>query len=161
MGNATGVGGFHYVARFGISSASSVATQRAFVGLYGTATAIGNVDPSTLTNILGFAYDAADSAWAFYHNGAGTNVKDTLTGTFPPRSLSADLYEIHIYCPANAGTVYYSMENLNGGSIYDGSASSNLPSSTTLLSPQIWTNNGTTALAAGIDVISQYIETDF
>jgi uncharacterized protein YfiM (DUF2279 family) len=156
------IGGFHYKARFGISSAANVATQRTFVGLIGASTAIGNVDPSSLTNILGFAYDAADSAWAFYHNGSGTNVKDALTGTFPPRSLSANLYEIEIYCPSGvASTVYYSIEDLGGGSIYDGTATTNLPAAGTMLSPQIWTNNGTTALAAGIDVLWQTIQVDF
>ena len=50
---------------------------------------------------------------------------------------------------------------MNGGSFYEGSTNTNIPDSTTLLSPQIWTNNGTTALACGIDVVSQYIETDY
>ena len=36
-----------------------------------------------------------------------------------------------------------------------------LPANTLFMSPKIWTNNGSTTSAVGIDVISQYIETDF
>ena len=68
--------------------------------------------------------------------------------------------EIRIYCPPNGTTIGYSIENLSTGAFLEGSVTTNIPSNTTLLSPQIWTNNGTTALACGIDISSQYIETD-
>jgi hypothetical protein len=93
------------------------------------------------------------------HNAASTTTKDPLTGTFPPRTISTDVFEIRIYCPPNGTTVYYSIQRLNGTDIYQGSTSTNIPSSTTLLSPQIWTNNGTATTAVAIDVVSQYIET--
>ncbi len=161
-GNGTsGIGGFFYVARCGISSAATVSGQRSFVGLYGSTAVIGNVQPSSLTNILGFACDSTDSSWYFMHNdGSGTATKDTLTGSFPARSLSADMMEMRIFCPPNASAVYYSIQVLPSGTVFESSTGNDLPAATTLLSPQIWTNNASTALAAGIDVVVQYIETD-
>lgn len=162
-GNAAGLGGFLYVARFGLSSAATVNTQRSFVGLIASTSVIGNTDPSAITNtaLLGFSVDSADTTWFFIHaNGTNAVVKDSLTGTFPPRDQSTTMYEARIFCPPNGNTISYSLEVLNGGSLYEGSTSTNIPSSLTFLSPQIWTNNGTTASAVGIDVVSQYIETD-
>lgn len=161
-GNADGLGGFYCVFRFGMSSASTVATQRSFVGLLGTASVLGNTDPSNNTAIpmLGFGVDSADSSWTFMHGNGTTVTKDTLTGTFPARDLSVSMFDARIFCPPNGSTVFYSLEVLNGGSIFEGSTTTTLPSNTTFLSPQIWTNNGSTALACGIDVVSQYVETD-
>jgi len=161
LGNSPGLGGFFYVAKFGLSSAANIPTQRSFVGLVASTSALGNADASTNTNILGFGVDQSDQSWSFMHNAASTTTKDALTGTFPPRDLSVSCFEARIYSPSNSGTVYYSLEVLNGGSIYEGSTSTNIPALTTFLSPQLWTNNGTSALACGIDVISQYMETDF
>lgn len=161
-GNAPRRGGYFYVARFGISSAATVATQRSFVGLLATTAVLGNLDPSANSSIamVGFGVDSADNSWFFLRGNGTSVVKDALTGTFPARDLSTTMYEARIFCPPNGTTVFYSLEVLGGGSLFEGSASANLPPQTTPLSPQIWTNNGTTALVAGIDVVSQYIETD-
>lgn len=160
-GNASNLGGFLYVARFGLSSASAVATQRSFVGLVGSTAVLANADPSSNTNILGFGVDAADSTWTFMHNAAVTTTKDALTGTFSARDLSVSLFEARIYCKPNDTTIYYSLQVLGGGSLFEGSTSTNIPTNSTFLSPQIWTNNGTTGAAVGIDVLLQYVETQY
>lgn len=161
FGNAAKLGGFHYIVRFGISSAATVAGQRTFVGLINSTAVIGNVQPSSLTNIIGFAADSTDTNFSFMHNdSSGTATKETLSVSFPARSLSVNMYEIRIFCASNTTTIYYSIENLSNPAILEGSVTTDLPSNTTLLSPQIWTNNASTALAAGIDIVSQYIETD-
>ena len=94
----------------------------------------------------------------------GYACKEPLTGTFPPRDLSVTLLEARIFCAPNGSSIGYSLEVLNGGSQYDNTVSivsGNFPTNTTLLSPQLWTNNGTTALAVGIDVVQQYLETQY
>ncbi len=159
MGNGAGLGGFYYVARFSINTA--VATTRSFVGLSATTAALANADPSTFFNELGFGCNAADTAFTFIHNsGGGGATKDTLTGAFPCNTSGTDLYEARIFVAPNGTTVYYSLYRINTGDYYEGNTSANLPTSTTLMSPQIWVNNGTSAAAADISVISQYIETD-
>jgi len=160
LGNAAKLGGFFYVVRFG--STSSVATQRLFIGLIASTAVIGNVDPSTSVNILGFGADSADTNFTFMHNDStGTATKDTLTGNVSAKTASTDMFEIRIFCAPNGTTIYYSIENLSNLSYSEGYATTDLPSNTTLLSPQIWINNGTTASAVGIDIVSQYIETDY
>lgn len=144
-----------------MSSAATVSVQRSFVGLVASTASFSNADPSSNTNILGFGVNSADTTWTFMHNATGTTTKDTLTGTFPPRDLSVSVFEAVIFCPPNSSTIYYSLQVLDGGSFYQGSTSTNIPTNTTLLSPLIWTNNGTSTLACGIDVISQYLETDY
>jgi len=99
----------------------------------------------------------ASSTWTQYSIG-----KDTLTGTLPPRDNSITLFEARIYSPRGSDTISYSLEVLNsGGSLAEGSTSTNLPAAGSLLATQIWTNNGGTANACGLDVLNQYIESDF
>lgn len=159
MGNAAGLGGFLYIARFGI--ASVVINQRAFVGLCNS-TNLANNDPSTMTNIIGFGFDSADSVWCFIHNGAtGSAIKTALTGTYSVTSTSSDMMEARIYCKPNSSDIYYSLEVLGSGSYSEGMVNTKIPSQSTLLSLHIWTNNGTGGGVCGIDVVSQYIETDY
>jgi len=91
----------------------------------------------------------------------GYAVKNPLVGVFPPRDLSVSMFEIRVFVSPAGSSIYYSIQVLNGGSIYDGFTSSCIPSSSTLLTPQIWTNSGSSSLAVGVDIISQYIETDY
>lgn len=158
-GNAAGLGGFYYVARFGANTV--VATTRTFVGLSATTGALANANPSTFFNHLSFGCDSADTQFTFMHNdAAGAATKDALTGAFPCNTGGTDLYEARIYVPPNGTTAYYSLLRVNTGDFYEGSTATDLPASTTLLSPQIWINNATTASLVDMSVISQYIETD-
>ena len=155
-------GGFFYTARFGISTNSTLATQRSFVGLIALTTALPNADPSTNINMIGFGVDAADTTWYFMHNDvSGIATKDALVGTFAPRDLGVTMFEIRIYSPPGTAIIYYSIEALGGGSFYEGNTSTDIPAVGTLLAPQIWTNNSAVGAAAAIDIVSQYIETDY
>lgn len=159
LGNGAGLGGFYYVARFGINTA--VATTRSFVGLSVTTGALANANPSTLFNQLAFACDSADTQFTFMHNdAAGAATKDALTGAFPCNTSGTDLYEARIFVAPNGTTVYYSLLRVNTGDFFEGSTTTNLPASTTLMAPQIWINNATTASLVDMSVVSQYIETD-
>jgi hypothetical protein len=158
-GNAAGLGGFHYVARVGVSSAATVADQTYFAGMYGSAAAMaGNVQASSLTNIIGLAKDGADANAQFMHNdGSGTATKIDLGANFPGNTLSTDVYEVQIYCKPNSASVHYSVLRVNTGDFTEGEITSNLPANTQFLSTQIWTANVSTAAAAAIDIFYQYI----
>jgi hypothetical protein len=161
-GNAAGLGGFFFVARFGMSDAAAVAGARSFIGLSATAGVLSNADPSTNTNIVGVGHDGADSNLSIIHNdGTGTATKVALGANFLANTLSADLYELALFAAPNGADVGYRVERLNTGDVASGTLTTDLPANTALLSPQLWRNNGATALAVGIDVVSQYIETDF
>ncbi len=161
-GDAAGKGGFLYAARFGVSDAAAVADARLFVGMQASTAVIGNVNPSTLTNIIGVGCDNAQTTLRIMHNdAAGAATTIDLGANFPSNTLSTDLYELLLYCAPNASSVFYRVERLNTGDVASGTITTDLPSTTTLLSPQIWRNNGATALAVGIDIAGQYLETDY
>lgn len=160
-GNAAGLGGFLFIARFGVSDAAAVSDSRLAAGLFNTASAIGNVNPSTLTHMVMAGTDNGQTNLRIMHNdGSGTATAIDLGASFPAQSLSTDMYEVTFFCPPNGSAITYRVERLNTGDVTSGTLSTDLPGSATLLSPQIWRNNGATALAVGIDVASLYVETD-
>jgi hypothetical protein len=138
-----------------------VAGMRWFVGLSGSAAVIANVNPSTLLNIIGFGIDAGQTTVRFFNNdGVGAASATDLGASFPAATAGV-VYEARIFCPPNGGTIFYSLERLDVAALVDGLAAADIPSNTTLLSPQIWANNGAGAGAVAIGVINQYSETDF
>ena len=154
-GNAAGLGGFYFSARFGFSTA--VAQQRAFVGLYGTAAVIGNVNPSSLVNIVGVGYDAAQTTLRIlYNDGTSTASSVDLGANFPVNTTN--LYTIHLWCAPNSSSIWYLVRNESTGNIASGTLSSDLPVNTGFMIAQAWVNNGTTASAAQIDLAFMYCE---
>jgi hypothetical protein len=159
-GNGTGRGGFHFVARFGISDATLVAGARLFVGLTSSTGVLGNADPSTFTNIIGVGLDAADTTLQIMHNDAGGSAVKINLGASFPESTVTDFYELSLYCPPNGIEVSYQVINLSTNASASGVIISNLPISTSLLAWQIWRHNVATGQAVGVDIASVYIETD-
>ena len=160
IGNAAGLGGFHFVARFGISDLALATGARLFVGLTSSTAILGNAEPSSFANIIGVGLDAADTTLQIMHNdGAGTATKINLGASFP-ESTNTDFYELALYCAPNGTTVFYEVVNLTTGVETSGSITTNLPLNTQLLTWQIWRHNVATGIAVGIDVSSVYLETD-
>jgi hypothetical protein len=157
-GNAAGRGGFIYVVRFVVDTVAS--NMRWFVGLDDTIAVIGNVNPSTLTNIVGFGIDSGQTTVRFFHNdGSGTATAIDMGGSFP--ATTADVvYEIRIFSLPNGSVVFYSIERLDSAAFAEGSVNTDFPANTVLLAPQVWVNNGTTAAAVALAPVSQYVETD-
>jgi hypothetical protein len=160
LGNGAGRGGFHFVARFGISDATLVAGARLFVGLTSSTAVLGNADPSTFTNIIGVGLDAADTTLQIMHNDAGGSAVKIDLGASFPESTVTDFYELSLYCRPNGIEVSYQVINLSTNASASGVIISNLPISTSLLAWQIWRHNVATGLAVGVDIASVYIETD-
>jgi hypothetical protein len=162
LGNTSKRGGFFFVQRFGVSHAAAVADARGFIGLLAATAVIGNVNPSTLVNMVGVAWDNAQTTLRIMTNaGSGTATSVDLGANFPSGTLSADMYELRLYVSPNSSRIYWSVERLGTSFYVEGVITTNQPVVNTLLSPQIWVNNGATALAVGIDIGTQYIETEF
>ena len=160
LGNGAGRGGFHFVARFGISDATLVPGARLFVGMTSSINVLGNNDPSALTNIIGVGLDSADTTLQIMHNdAAGVATKINLGASFP-ESTNTDFYELSLYCPPNGIEVSYQVINLSTNASASGVIISNLPLNTQLLAWQVWRHNINTGLAVGVDIASVYIETD-
>jgi hypothetical protein len=160
-GNAAGLGGFVFICRFVMSDAATVSGARAFVGLSASLVAPTNVEPNTVNNSVGVAQiSTSTNLQIVTRDGAAAQTID-LGANFPANTLSADLYELMLYAPPNGTTIGYRVERLNTGHVAEGTLSSNLPVSTTLMGPTLWRCNNATALAVGIDLVQLYIETDY
>jgi len=161
QGTAAGQGGFFFSCRFGFDVIT--AGCRAFVG-FTTSTTPVTADPSTLTNIIGFGFDVADTAWSFYHNGSvGTAIKEPISGQGVLATNNTG-YDAYIWCAPYSRTVYYRLDRTDtGATIANSSVSSNLPlitSLTTLMAEVMMSNGANTAVgAATLGINRLYVET--
>lgn len=156
--------GFYARMRFGISTPAT--GWSGFVGLANSAAALsGGSDPSSYTNILGFAWDTADTNLKFMHNdGSGAATTVDLGSDYPTGNTDTDIYDVAIYVdPTDNATVYYSIERIIGGSgqTTNGSVTTNLPAVGTALGFQMFASNRSSAVAISFDLMGAYWETFF
>lgn len=167
VGDGSGNGGFYRAWRFGCSDAATVSGARQFVGISNTISAPTNVEPSTLTNSIGIGNGAADTNLKIYYGGSAAQTPVDLGANYPANTLSADVYDFVIYSPPSSNnTVYYAVRRI--GTAFEtsgtltGTAGTALPASTTFLNPMwMYRTNNATALAVGIDLMSDLFITDF
>lgn len=159
-------GGFFKVTRFGISDAAAVAGARMFVGVSSSVAAPTNVEPSTLTNSIGVGHGAADTTLKLFYGGSAAQTPIDLGANFPANTRNVDAYELALFAQPSSSDVYYEVTRLNTGDVASGLLSSAggvaTPANTTLLS-YMWAyrTNNATAAAVGLDLVSDYIETDY
>ena len=152
-------GGFYAVGRFGVSTYQSGA--RTFAGMAGTASALGNAEITTFTNILGFGCNTADTSFSFIHNdSSGTATKIALGANYPCNTSDADMYEYRIFVAPAGTTVYYSLARLNTTDFIEGSVTTDMPAVGQFLTPHFYIGNNATAARAELDIASMYVETD-
>lgn len=162
-GNGAFLGGFRFVCRFGVSDAATVSGARMFVGLSAATGAATNVEPTTVAtypNVIGVGQISTSNNMQLITTSATTNSVTDLGASFPANTLSADFYELQMYCAQNSSQVVVTLTNLKTGLVSTTTVTVNLPANTALLGPQIWRCNNATALAVAIDVASLYIDTD-
>lgn len=162
FGNSAGNGGFFMVCRFGPATGVATTTSRLFVGMTTSTAAPTDVEPSSLTNMFGVGYDAADANIQFMQNdGSGTATKTSL-GIAVPTADRTSVYELSMFCAPNSTTVYYTFKDLaEGGSSVSGNVSTDLPAVNTLFSARGYMSVGGTSSVIGIALKSLYIETDY
>jgi hypothetical protein len=109
-GNSTGLGGFYLCMRGRIETFQ--ATCRMFMGLYSAAD-IGNVNPSTLLNMVGIGFDSGQTTLRLLRNdGSGTATAVDLGAGFPTTG-SQILYELILSAKPNGSDIRYRIERLN------------------------------------------------
>ena len=156
----TGLGGFHYIIRFGISDATLETAARMFMGMRNSSTP-SNVAPSTLTNCFGVGHDASETTLSFYYGGSAAQTPVSLGANFPVAKDVA--YELALFAPPNETKLYWQVTHLGTGNTATGSVTGGaavMPQESTLLAPWGYRTNNTAAVAVAIDVMSAYIETD-
>lgn len=163
MGTST-FGGYYLVITYGPSRGVTTATHRSFAGMWGSGSAPTDVDPSTLTDMVGFGYDDDDVNIQFMHNNAsGTATKVNLGASFPkPSADTTKVYEGIIYCPAGGPDIYYQFTDLTTGvSTAVGSVASEIPASTTLVRPVVYNSVGGTNSVIGVSLMNLYLESSY
>jgi hypothetical protein len=165
LGGSSAFAGFHLVVRFGPSTGVTTGTRRLFVGMTNSTSAPTDVNPSTLVNMVGVGYDAADTNMQIMHNDAsGTATKIDLGASFPrPAADRSKMYELVLFSPPNGGSeINYSVTDLGTGAIASGTIiSADVPAVTTLLAARGYSSVGGTSSVTGIALSSLYIETDY
>lgn len=162
IGNTAGSGGFYFACRFGPATGVSVTGNRCFTGMTSSTTAPTDVEPSTLTNMIGVGWDGADANIQFMRNdGAGTATKINL-GIAVPIVDRTSAYEIIFHCPPNSTTFTYTFTDLSSGTVASGSVNTDLPAANTLLAPRGWISvGGLTSSVIGYALSLMRIETSF
>jgi hypothetical protein len=149
-GNAAGIGGFFFHARFGFNALT--AGNRHLIGLAATATTTG--DPSAATNAAFIGKDAADTNFQVMTNdGSGTATKVD-TGVTP----AADkLYDVFIFTPSGASSIKFALLSYDNAGRVDQSfeyeAFADLPVSTTYMIARVVSGSGTATTGAQIDIV--------
>ena len=154
-GNAAGLGGFFYFARFGVETHE--AAMRYFVGLSASNVAMA-ANPSTVNNSCGICKDAADANWFIYTRSGSTTTK-TATGV---AVAAGNIYDFFMFAPPNGSDIKFRLVNAVTGVVHvdDVSISTNLPTNTTLMFAWAGCQStvGTTAKLLALNRI--YVETD-
>ena len=153
------LGGWFFACRFGFDIVK--AGDRAFIGMHASTTIVA-ADPSTTVNMVGFGFDAADTAFTFMHNdNTGTATKETINGQGTLATNNTG-YDAYIWCPPSSSNVYYRLDRTDtGATIVDAMVSTDLPISTTTLLAAVHMSNGVNANAgdATLGVNRLYVST--
>jgi len=143
--SATGNGGFFFRATFGFNAYT--AASRFFVGLRSSTALIANVEPSTLTNIIGYGANTTSTTIRRYvaDGTARTPVDEGWTiGT-------TELYQVTIASMVD-NVVEMSLARWSDGLELVSSETVNLPAVTTFMAPVMWINNGANAAVSSMDL---------
>jgi len=155
-GGAAGQGGFFFYTRCGFDVWTN--GGRFFAGMH-SATTVVSADPSALNNTVGFCVDAADNgAISFLTRGtAATKASTGFTIT------SKKGYDLFIYCAPNSSQYTWRIVDITTGTEASGTATTNLPTNTTLLTAGVLASNAALTVATQIQLgINRiYIETEY
>lgn len=161
---STGLGGFSYILRFGISDAAFVTGARMFMGVRFSSTP-ANAEPNTLTNCIGIGHGASDTNMKLYYGGTSAQTPIDLGVNFPSNTNNVDVYELALFSAPTSEDVSYEVTRLNTGHVATGTITNTgaavLPTNSVLLAPWGYRTNNATALAVGVDIMSAYLETDY
>ncbi len=144
--------GIYFDCVWGHADAATVTETRSFCGVRQGGD-VGNVNPSTLINIIGVGNDTGEANLQLMVNdGTGTATKTDLGANFPSNTLAADMYRLQIFAAPGASSVNWVLTRLNTGNVSSGSVSADIPALTTMLGFTLFRGNGATALACRYDL---------
>lgn len=161
VGGSAGLGGFHFVGRWGPATGLANDAHRAFFGLSNTTSAPTDQEPSVVLNSVAMGWDSADANIHIIHNdGAGVGTKVDLGVNFPvPVVDRAHLYELALYSPkGSTQLVYCQVTDLVSNAVATAVISTKMPSDTTLLTTRGWMSVGGVSNVVGFGLSSLYLD---
>ncbi len=147
-----GGGGFLYLrALVRNATGGATATTRGFFGLRGVNAAPTDVNPSTLTNIVGLGWDSGDTNLSIIHNdAAGTATKIPLGANFPrPTADRSQAWDFAVLSDGQ-GNVYWAVISLANGATANGVITTDTPAGDALLTFLAYISAGGTASVIGV-----------
>lgn len=165
-GNAAGLGGFFFYTRF-IVELYPASTVRLFAGLSATSNGSVAISDTVLANSCGLWHDTTDPSSGA--NSFNFVTKDGSTATKQSIALSnaiaaGNAYDFTMFCAPFGTELFWRLVDLRNGVTYTGSKTTNLPTNTSFMQPQVQMSNGTaniTVTTTAIGICSIYVESDF
>jgi hypothetical protein len=153
--------GYQMIARACPATGVTTATRRCFIGMQASTAAPTDVNPSTLLNIVGVGYDAADTNWqVMTNNGTGAAAKID-TGIARPSADRQTMYTVHVFTPPGGAWVACRIVDDGTGTIYESAQlSADIPLATQTMTPNIYVSVGGTSSVIGIAFGGLYMESD-
>lgn len=151
-----------FCARFLFGFQFQAAGHRCFIGLQGSAAAIGNVEPDTLTSAIGIAARSTETILQLMSRRAGTTDWVDLGTSFQVGSLANVPLELDLAHDAASATFEWRMTRLDTGATSSGTVTSaNSPGVSTQLAAHARANTGALATPAAAIEVAGVIATDY
>lgn len=165
IGNAAGLGGFFYAARF-ITELVAASTIRIFAGMTASSSTYVVASDTVLNNTCGLWHDTTDptsgaNSFNFVTRATTTTTKQSIALT--SAIAAGNTYDFYMFCPPNSATIYWRLDDIVNVATYEGNTGTTLPQNTAFMGPQCAMSNGTanvTATTVGIGVAGVYTEAD-
>jgi len=160
-GTAADLGGFRCTMVWGPATGVATTTNRAFAGLTNNTAAPTDVEPSTQTLVAGMGWNAADTnIQMMFNDASGTCTKVDLGGSFAvPTADRTSLYKLEMYSPkGTTQSVQWRVTDLVSGAVAQGTQTTDLPTTTSLLVAKGWMSVGGTSSVIGFSLTSVYLD---
>lgn len=148
---ASPYGGFDIEWVWAIDNGADNSSHRLFCGLRGSDAAATDVNPSTLTDVIGVGYDSSDSNFVVIHNDAsGTATKTAFDSAFAKPTANQQVYKTRIVCLPGASSVTVTIRNCLTGASVSKSVSTDLPGASVLLNILLYLSAGGVNAQTGV-----------
>jgi hypothetical protein len=157
-GNTSGMGGFFFAARFGITT--YVSTGQIWVGLSGSNAALGG-EPDAVNDSIAMTKKSSETVWRVITRDASTTDSTTTTGRTTQASGDTNIFDFQMFCPPNGSNITVRVVDITDGTVLVDNVvkSSNLPTNTVPLYAHFEARNSA-ASTQTIFICKMYIESD-
>ena len=157
-GNAAGLGGFKFQTRFGPATGQTIAS-RLFVGLDNDISASTDIEPSTITSMIGVGYDSTDANFQILSNDASGAAAKVNTGIPRPAADRTKVYTLTIECAPNAASINVTLTDEATATTFGPySVVTDLPPNTVFMAPKWKAGTGAVSSVIGVAFMGCQIE---